>query len=117
MELNIPIVVLAQLNRASDMRGGDKKPKLSDLRDSGSIEQDADVVMFLNSDFKNGILENNQGESTEYERDLIVAKYRNGQTKDIKLGFEPTKMRLYDLEDSGHIEMVEIKKEPKQLDF
>jgi len=108
MELNIPIVVLAQLNRASDLRGGHSKPRLSDLRDSGSIEQDADVVLFLHSDYKAGVLENQSGQSTEFERDLIVAKYRNGETKDIKLGFEPKKMMIYDLENAPY-EMVEEK--------
>lgn len=111
MELNIPIVVLAQLNRASDVRGGNSKPRLSDLRDSGSIEQDADVVVFLHSDYKTGVLTNQHGESTEYERDLIVAKYRNGETKDIKLGFEPRKMMMYD-KDFAPYEMVEEK--PKE---
>lgn len=112
MELNIPIVVLAQLNRETEHTKGNK-PKLSNLRDSGSIEQDADVVMFLHSEFKSGITTNQQGESTEFERDLIVAKYRNGATKDIKLGFEPTKMHLYGMENyksSGLSEMVEEKK-------
>lgn len=114
MELNIPIIVLAQLNRGVELRGGHSKPKLSDLRDSGSIEQDADVVMFLHSEFKSGNITNEQGESTEFERDLIVAKYRNGATRDIKLGFEPTKMHLYGMENyrkSGLSEMVEEKRE------
>jgi len=97
MELNIPVVVLAQLNRETEQTKG-QKPKLSNLRDSGSIEQDADVVVFLHSDYKAGILTNQSGDSTEFERDLIVAKYRNGETRDVKLGFEPKKMRLYDLD-------------------
>lgn len=115
MELNIPVVVLAQLNRETEHSKG-SKPKLSNLRDSGSIEQDADVVMFLHSDFKSGNLTNEKGESTEYERDLIIAKYRNGATKDIKLGFEPTKMNLFELDNyipSGLSEMVEEKTELK----
>lgn len=107
MELNIPVVVLAQLNRETEQTKG-QKPKLSNLRDSGSIEQDADVVLFLHSDFKSGILTNQTGESSEYERDLIVAKYRNGETKDIKLGFEPKKMKLYDIENKVP-EMEEIR--------
>ncbi len=97
MELNIPVVVLSQLNRETEHIKG-QKPKLSNLRDSGSIEQDADIVLFLHSDFKSGILENESGGSTEIERDLIVAKYRNGETKDFKIGFEPKKMRFYDKE-------------------
>lgn len=107
MELNIPVVVLAQLNRETEQTKG-QKPRLSNLRDSGSIEQDADVVLFLHSDYKAGVLENQSGQSTEFERDLIVAKYRNGETKDIKLGFEPKKMMIYDLENAPY-EMVEEK--------
>ena len=56
-----------QLNRETEQTKG-QKPKLSNLRDSGSIEQDADVVVFLHSDFKSGILTNQSGESTEYEK-------------------------------------------------
>lgn len=110
METGIPIVVLAQLNRSVETRGAGKKPMLSDLRDSGSIEQDADVVMFLHSDYKAGILQNASGGSTEFERDIIVAKYRNGATKDFKIGFEPTKMMFVDYR-AEKIEYVEEKKD------
>ena len=110
METGIPIVVLAQLNRSVETRGAGKKPMLSDLRDSGSIEQDADVVMFLHSDYKAGILQNASGGSTEFERDIIVAKYRNGATKDFKIGFEPTKMMFVDYREEK-IEYVEEMKD------
>lgn len=92
MELDIPIVVLAQLNRAVEMREKSAKPKLSDLRDSGSIEQDADIVAFIHSDFKSGIVQDINGNSTETQRDFIVAKYRNGFTKEIKLGWNGEQM-------------------------
>jgi len=93
MELNIPVVVLAQLNRETEHSKG-QKPKLSNLRDSGSIEQDADMVIFLHSDYKSGIETNDKGESTENERDIIIAKYRNGSTKNFKVGFESKKMKF-----------------------
>lgn len=94
-EFNIPVVVLAQLNRESE-KTNDKKPKTHHLRESGAIEQDADLVVFLHRDWKSGILQNEQGESTEFEADLIVAKGRNIETPEIKIGFDPPKMRFYD---------------------
>jgi len=95
MEYNIPIVVLAQLNREA---AKEKKPQLHHLRESGSIEQDADMVMFLHRDWKVGVMQNEQGGSTEYEADLILAKTRNGETPEIKIGFNPSQMRFYDLD-------------------
>ncbi len=92
MELNIPIVILAQLNRETESTKS--KPKLSNLRDSGSIEQDADIVMFIHSDFKSGILVDSNGNSTEHHRDIIVAKYRNGYTKNIELGWQGDRMKF-----------------------
>ena len=93
LRLNIPIIVLAQLSRESEKRTN-KKPQLSDLRDSGSIEQDADIVMFLHSDFKSGILTDAQGNTTENQREIIIAKYRNGYTKNFKVGFDGEKMKF-----------------------
>lgn len=95
MEYNIPIVILAQLNREA---AKEKKPQLHHLRESGAIEQDADVVMFLHRDWKVGITQNEVGNSTEYEADLILAKTRNGETPEIKIGFHPSQMRFYDLD-------------------
>lgn len=95
-EFNIPIVVLAQLNRESE-KMANKKPQLHHLRESGSIEQDADGVLFLHRDFKSGITHNENGLTTEFEADLIIAKWRNGELREIKIGFDPPKMRFYDL--------------------
>ncbi len=95
MEYKIPVVVLAQLNRESE-KEKDKKPKLHHLRESGAIEQDADIVMFLHRDFKAGITHNADGASTEFEADIILAKTRNGETPEIKIGFTPAQMRFYD---------------------
>ncbi len=80
-ELNVPVLAAAQLSRAVEQRS-DKKPILSDLRESGSLEQDADIVMFIHK--KDGIPSEN--EKTELI-ELIVAKHRNGPTRDIDLIF------------------------------
>lgn len=86
-ELNIPIIVLSQLSRAVEQRGGSKKPVLSDLRDSGSIEQDADMVMFLYRPEYYGITTDEIGESTEGLAELEIAKHRNGSLSTIELEF------------------------------
>ena len=84
MELDVPIIALAQLSRSVEQRrGGDKKPKLSDLRESGSIEQDADIVLFLHSD-DYGQYEGNKNRKIE----LLVAKNRTGSTGSCDLMFE-----------------------------
>lgn len=75
---NCPIIVLSQLSRAVEQRAGDKRPQLSDLRDSGNIEQDADVVMFLHRPEYYGINEDSEGNSTKNLIEIIVAKNRNG---------------------------------------
>lgn len=100
MEYNIPIVILAQLNREA---AKEKKPQLHHLRESGSIEQDADMVIFLHRDWKVGVTQNELGNSTEYEADLILAKTRNGETPEIKIGFNPSQMRFFDLDAQQQI--------------
>ena len=83
-ELNIPVIALSQLSRAVETRGG--KPKLSDLRDSGSIEQDADLVMFIHSDQDD--LRDESGKIKEIQRkELIIAKHRNGPLGTATLDF------------------------------
>lgn len=96
-EFDLPVVVLAQLNRESEKLTS-KKPQLHHLRESGAIEQDADLVTFLHRDFKSGILIDANGNSTVNNADLIIAKGRNIETADIQIGFEPAKMKFYDLD-------------------
>ena len=94
-ELEIPIVCLCQLNRnVTARKGEDRYPHLSDLRESGSLEQDADVVIFLHRDWMSG-LEMNEGVSTENEADIVVRKWRNGMSNlIIKMNFEGSKMKF-----------------------
>jgi replicative DNA helicase len=85
-ELNIPIIALSQLSRAVETRQGEKKmPQLSDLRESGAIEQDADMVMFLYRPEYYDITSNETGESTKGETHVKIAKHRNGVLETIKL--------------------------------
>lgn len=102
-ELNIPVVLLCQLNRESTKRHGDLRyPQLSDLRESGSIEQDADVVLFLHRDFMTGQMVNDDGGSTEFEADLVVRKWRNGKNNFIvPLDFLPGQMKFSQRGDTG----------------
>lgn len=86
-ELNIPVIALSQLSRAVEARGGAKKPQLSDLRGSGAIEQDADIVQFLYRPEYYGMLEDDDGNSTLNKGYLIIAKNRNGSLKDVPMKF------------------------------
>jgi replicative DNA helicase len=85
-ELEVPVIALSQLSRASEQRGGERKPILSDLRDSGAIEQDADIVLFIHrSEMYEPV--DKDGNSTEGKAELIVAKHRNGPTGHLDLYF------------------------------
>jgi replicative DNA helicase len=99
-ELNVPVVALSQLSRASERRGDEKRPLLSDLRESGSIEQDADVVAFIHRDS----YYSRDEEMTKEERaksEIILAKQRNGPTGTVYLNFI-SQFTRFDNPDSGH---------------
>ncbi len=99
-ELNLPVVALSQLSRASERRGEDKRPMLSDLRESGSIEQDADVVAFIHRES----YYNRDEEMTKEEKaksEIILAKQRNGPTGTVHLNFI-SRYTLFADPDSGH---------------
>lgn len=86
-ELDVPVIALSQLSRQVEQRGGDKRPQLSDLRESGSIEQDADVVCFLYRPEYYGITTTPEGESTNGLAELIIGKQRNGPVGSTKMFF------------------------------
>ena len=85
--LNVPIIALSQLSRAVETRGGDKRPQLSDLRDSGSIEQDADLVMFLYRPEYYGLDTDESGMPLNGLGEVIIAKHRNGSLDTVNLKF------------------------------
>lgn len=87
-ELKVPVLAVSQLSRAVEQRGGDKKPQLSDLRDSGSIEQDADVVMFLYR----------PEDEDKSNAKLIISKHRNGPTGELDLFFRTEFTKFYEVE-------------------
>ncbi len=92
-ELNVPIIALSQLSRAIEQRDG-HRPKLSDLRDSGSIEQDADLVMFIHREDK--MKSRDQVDPAKQNlAELIIAKHRNGPTAEIKFRIDPVSLRFH----------------------
>jgi len=103
-DLNMPVVVLAQLNReVTNRKGEDRYPKLSDLRESGAIEQDADVVAFIHRDWMSGFETKEDGSSTEREADLIIRKWRDGEPNlRIPLDFDPPKMKFSERKVYGY---------------
>src|SRR6056297_389490 len=97
-ELDIPILALSQLNRSVESREG-KRPQLSDLRESGAIEQDADIVMFIHRPEYYGITEDESGNSLMGVAEIIIAKHRNGATGDVHLAFKKELAKFSDMEN------------------
>lgn len=102
-ELNVPVLALSQLSRAVETRGGDKRPMLSDLRESGSIEQDADMVMFLYRPEYYGLDTDESGMPLQGLGEVIIAKHRNGRTDTVNLKFigKYTKFTDWDGDSAG----------------
>jgi replicative DNA helicase len=92
-ELSVPVIALSQLSRAVETRGGDKRPQLADLRESGAIEQDADVVMFV---FREEVYR--QTEENRGLAEILVRKQRNGPIGDVRMAFLDRYTRFEDLE-------------------
>ncbi len=99
-ELDIPIIALSQLNRSVEMRSGNKRPQLSDLRESGAIEQDADLVLFIHRPEYYGIDVDEEGNSLKGVAEIMVAKHRNGPTGDILLKFIREFAKFVDMDDT-----------------
>lgn len=97
-ELNIPILAMAQLSRAVEIRGGDKKPILSDLRESGAIEQDADIVAFIYRPDYYGNTEGDEKGPTRGMADILIRKHRSGSVGDVRLKFIPNFTRFENVE-------------------
>lgn len=98
-ELDVPVIALAQLSRASEKRGAAAIPMLSDLRESGSIEQDADMVMFIYRPEYYGISEFEDGSTTHGIAELHIAKHRNGSLDQVRLRFVHEFTKFKDLEE------------------
>lgn len=105
-ELNIPIIALSQLNRSVEQRSSSnpdspdsKRPQLSDLRESGAIEQDADMVCFIHRPEYYKIMKDNHGNDTKGIAEIIIAKHRNGAVGDVRLRFRSEFARFLNLED------------------
>ena len=100
-ELNVPVIALSQLSRAVETRGGTKKPQLSDLRESGAIEQDADIVSFIYRPEYYQIMEDENGNSTKGMASIIVSKHRNGALGEVNLRFVGEFSKFADPDDFG----------------
>ncbi|WP_185873738.1 replicative DNA helicase [Blattabacterium cuenoti] len=99
-ELDIPIIALSQLSRAVEIRGGSRRPLLSDLRESGSIEQDADIVLFIYRPEYYGfkIWDTEKKESCIGQAEIIIAKHRNGSLDKIRLKFVSDQVKFLDFQ-------------------
>ncbi len=98
-ELQVPVIALSQLSRAVETRGGTKRPQLSDLRESGSIEQDADMVGFIYRPEYYQILEDEEGNSLKGIGELIIAKNRHGSAETLKMRFISQYAKFTNLDD------------------
>ncbi len=98
-ELGVPVIALSQLSRAVEVRGGSKRPQLSDLRESGAIEQDADIVGFIYRPEYYQILEDENGQSLKGVAEFIIAKHRNGALDTVRMKFTSEYAKFGNLDD------------------
>ena len=118
-ELDVPVIALSQLSRAVETRGGSKRPLLSDLRESGAIEQDADIVSFIFRPEYYGMTEWDDDEHTpcEGQGEFIVAKHRNGGLDNIRLKFTGHLAKFSDLEEGFSSEFQSAMNNPFDDEF
>jgi replicative DNA helicase len=98
-EMRVPVIALSQLSRAPESRGGDHRPQLADLRESGSIEQDADVVMFI---FREEVYKQDDPD-LQGQAEIIIAKQRNGPTGRVRMAFLKSSTRFESLLEGGNV--------------
>ncbi|MBC8110957.1 MAG: replicative DNA helicase [Verrucomicrobia bacterium] len=114
-ELNVPVIALSQLSRAVETRGGEKRPQLSDLRESGSIEQDADMVIFLYRPEYYGLTADESGNSTVGLGEVIIAKHRNGSLDTVNLRFVGKYTKFSDFDNTDLVPLNSAGKIPDGL--
>lgn len=96
-ELDVPVIALSQMNRFVEMRPNkEKRPQLSDLRESGALEQDADLVIFIHRPEKMGLTQDVTGASTIGLAEIIIAKHRNGEVRDVQMRFRDSEAKFLD---------------------
>lgn len=108
--LDIPIILLSQLNRDLEKRGSNKRPQLSDIKESGSIEESADMIMFIHREAYYKIAEDDQGNSTEGIGELIIAKNKNGPVDTIKFSHNNSLTKIFDYSP------IKVEKEPEKIE-
>lgn len=111
-ELKVPVIALSQLSRATEARGGDKRPQMSDLRESGSLEQDADIIVFL---YRPGYYGDEHHTFGPQKAEIIVAKHRGGPVGTVRAQWEPQYTRFTNASSRPDPDQVPIPKVPEQL--
>ena len=101
----MPVIAISQLSRAVETRSTSKRPQLSDLRESGAIEQDADIVSFIYRPEYYGIEELEDGDASTGQAEIIIAKHRNGSLDDVRLRFIGELAKFSDLDQGDTITM------------
>lgn len=102
-ELTVPVIALSQLSRAVETRSASKRPQLSDLRESGAIEQDADIVSFIYRPEYYSISEWEDGDPSDNQAEIIIAKHRNGSLEDVRLRFIAELAKFSDLDHGSRM--------------
>ena len=116
-ELDVPVIALSQLSRAVETRGGTKRPMLSDLRESGAIEQDSDIVVFIYRPEYYQILEDEFGGSLKGIAEIIIAKHRDGALDTAKVRFNDRLAKFSDLEENDFEIAIESVSDPFSAPF